>query len=298
MEGPGNPGGMVLDPHTHAWGPPSRDLPWVNGELAEIVDGFGVETVYTAERLLDDMDRAGIDEAVVVGYPICEWTDNRYTEEVAAEFDRLHGIDMLDPFAEDAAETLRESMAVDGILGFRLGAACPYDRMWRGFDPSVTWLRDAIEEEAFWEAAHETDAVVQILAAGSQLDQAIELVDEHPELTYLFDHFAHVDPEKPPDAEPFSRFADLAEYENVAVKVSEAVHMSNESFPYRDLHDHVRWLLDRFGRERVIWGSDFPNVSDEADYVETLTWLRHVEGLSATDREWLTERAFRTHVGL
>ncbi len=275
-----------------------RDTPWVNGPILDLVDSFDVHTVYTADRLLADMDRNGVDEAVVVGYPICDWTDNWYTLEAVEEHDRLYGVVMLDPFADDAAERLRRCMETDGVVGFRLGAACPYDRMWETFDPSVTWLRDAVEETEFWAAAVETDAAVQILCDHGQLDQALELVETYPDLSYLFDHFAHAGPETPTDEGTFAQFADLAEYETVAVKVSEVVHMSDAAFPYAGVHDHVRWYVETFGRERVIWGSDYPNVSDEATYAEACNWLRQVEGLSQRDREWLTGRAFREHVGL
>ncbi|MFA1610854.1 amidohydrolase family protein [Halobellus rubicundus] len=288
----------MLDSHTHAWGPASEAHPWVNGPILDLVDGFDVHTVYTADRLLDDMDRAGVDEAVVVGYPICDWTDNWYTLRAAAEHDRLYGIVMLDPFADDAAAQLRRCMETDGILGVRLGAACPYDRMWETFDPDVTWLRDAVEETDFWEAAVETDAAVQILCDHRQLDQAIELVEAYPELSYLFDHFAHAGPKTPTDRGTFARFEELAAFDSVAVKVSEVPHISESAFPYADMHDHVRWFLDTFGRERVVWGSDYPNVSDITAYPETHTWLRHVDGLSAKDREWITEKSFARHVGL
>lgn len=284
---------MVLDSHTHAWGPASDDHPWINGTITELVGEFDVHTAYDDERLLGDMDRTGVDEAVVVGYPICDWTDNWYTLQAAAENDRLYGIVMLDQFADDAAGDLRACMEVEGILGFRLGAVCPYDQMWKTFDSSVEWLRDASEESEFWETAVETDAVVQILCDHSQLDQALELVERYPELTYVFDHFAHAGPGTPIDEGTFAQFADLAKYENVAVKVSEIAHMSETEFPYEDMHDHVRWLLDTFGRERVIWGSDYPNVSDVATYPESLNWLRHVDGVSKEEREWLTERSFR-----
>jgi len=81
------------------------------------------------------------------------------------------------------------------------------------------------------------------------------------------------------------------------VKVSETPFVSDEAYPYADVHDHLRWLLETAGRERVIWGSDFPDVSHpdygDAEYADALTWLDHVDGLSASDRTWLTERAFR-----
>ncbi|WP_440767269.1 amidohydrolase family protein [Natronorubrum sp. DTA7] len=286
----------MLDTHTHAWTRPTRDHPWVNGPLVDVVDEFSVDAVYTAEKLLDDMDAVGVDEAVVVGYPICEWTDNAYTLECVEKHDALSGIVMLDQFADGAADRLRTQMAVDGILGFRLGAICPYDRMWETFDPEVEWLRDAIDETEFWETARETDALVQLLAHVDQLDQVRELVETYPDLRYALDHFCHADPSVAPD-DAFADLEALAEYD-VAVKISEVVHRSEEGFPYHDMHDHVRWLLETFGRERVVWGSDFPNVSDEARYEESLQWLEHVDCLSKTDREWLTGRSFRDLSGI
>ena len=288
---------MVFDSHTHAWGLPSEEHPWVNGDIVELVDTFSTDAGYTADKLLADMDEAGVDEAVVVGYPICEWTDNWYTVEVAGEYDRLHGVVMVDQFADGAADHLRDLMDNDGVLGFRLGAICPYDRMWETFDPSVDWLLDAIDETAFWEAARETDAAVQILAHVDQLGQVAELVDTYPDLTYLVDHFSHADPANDPAESAFAAYSALAEYENVYAKVSEVQHRSGQSYPYEDMHDHVRWLLEEFGRERVVWGADYPNVSDEATYEECVTWLERVDGLSTGDMRWLRGRSFERAIG-
>jgi predicted TIM-barrel fold metal-dependent hydrolase len=289
---------MVLDTHTHAWGPPTPDHPWTNGPLVEdFASHFSTDIVYTADKLLTDMGAAGVDDAVVVGYPITDWTDNWYTVKAATEYDRLYGIAMVDQFAPDAADTLRTLMSHDGVLGFRLGAVCPYDEMWERFDYEETWLRDTIEEETFWEAAVETDAVVQIMAHTSQLDQALELVEAYPELRYTFDHFAHADAGDDPD-ESFAGFEPLAEYDNVTVKISEIAHLSNEGYPYEDAFDHVRWILDAFGRERVLWGSDFPNVSHPEfggmTYGETRSWLAEVPFLSDADRRYLVDDASRS----
>ena len=293
---------MVLDTHTHAWGPPTPEHPWTNGPLVEnFTDHFSTDVVYTADKLLADMDDAGIDEAVVVGYPITDWTDNWYTVKAAEEHERLYAVSMIDQFADGAAATLRELMDHDRMLGFRLGAVCPYDEMWERFDYEQTWLRDAVGEEAFWAAARETDALVQLMAHTSQLDQALELVETYPDLAYAFDHFAHADAADDP-AESYAAFEPLAEYDRVAVKVSEVAHTSNEAYPYEDAFDHLRWLLDTFGRDRVVWGSDFPNVSHPEfggmTYPETLAWLEEVPFLSDRDREALTGGAFRDLVGL
>lgn len=288
---------MVLDTHTHAWGPPTPEHPWTNGPLIEdFTSHFSTDVVYTADKLLADMNEASVDEAVVVGYPITEWTDNWYTVKAAEENERLYAVSMIDQFADDAAATLRDLMGHDRMLGFRLGAVCPYDEMWERFDYNQTWLRDAIDETEFWKVAQETDALVQIMAHTSQLDQLLELVEAYPDLMYALDHFAHADATDDPD-ESYAALEPLADYDRVAIKISEVAHTSNEEYPYEDTFDHLRWLLDTFGRERVVWGSDFPNVSHPEfggmAYQSTLSWLDEVPFLSDKDLEYLTGDAFR-----
>lgn len=283
---------MVLDPHTHAWAPPSPEHPWVTGSIMEDVESFSVSPIYTEDKLLDEMDRVGIDETVVVGYPLPEWTDNADTVEMVREHDRLYGVAMIDPLADDAAEKVREYATVDDMLGVRVSPIFPHDEMYERVDPGASWLLDAIDESEVWDAIRETGMFVQLLVHYEQLDQVQELVDAHPDLTYGIDHFAQAGAETDPET-ALADLEPLAENETVFVKASEATHRSNDGFPYADVHEHLHWLLDTFGRERVVWGSDYPNVSDEADYTDTLHWLDHVDGLSDSDREWLTGRAFR-----
>jgi predicted TIM-barrel fold metal-dependent hydrolase len=238
------------------------------------------------------MDTVGVEEAVVVGYPLGEWTDNWYTE-AAASHDRLHGVVLLDPLAAGSAATLRRSMATDGVIGFRLGVMCPRESMWTSFDTKAQWLPDAVEAADFWWTARETDAVVQLLAHESQLDQVQTLVERYPSLTYVIDHFASTSPETPPSTGDFAQLSALAEHDHTVAKVSGVQKRSSEPFPYPDMHDHVTWLVEAFGRERVVWGSDFPNVSDESTYADSLDWLEHVETLSSTEQRWLREKAAR-----
>lgn len=293
---------MVVDSHTHAWGAPSAEYPWTNGWIVEdFVSAFDTHIVFNDERLIDDLDEVGIDEAVVVGYPINEWSDNQYTIEAAVENDRLYGVAMIDHLADDGAETLRHVMSQDGMLGFRLGAICPYDEMWQAFDYETTWLQESIDETEYWEAATETDALVQIMAHTGQLDQVLELVETYPDLPYALDHFCHADVETPPE-EAYPHATELADHDRVAMKISEVSILSNEGYPYEDTYDHLRWLLDTFGRERIVWGSDWPNVnhpeSGGMSFDETLSWLDHVPFLTDRDREWFTGRAFEDLVGL
>lgn len=292
---------MVVDAHTHAWGPDTADHPWATPAIVEAVEDLPVATEYTADVLLSDMDAVGIDEAFVVGLPVTHWLDNWYVKEVAREYDRLYGIGLLDPFADDAADRLRDLMAVDDVVGFRLATVYPRDGMYE-VDPGDTvrtdWLRDAVDQTDFWEACAETDAAVTLLSHYEQNDQVQELVDAYPDLAYVVDHLGRADASVPADDPDFARFADLCENENVLVKASAIPALSNEEFPHRDMDDRLRWLLDECGREQVAWGSDYQFISPVTDYEETLTCLDHMDSLSAGDVRWLTERSFERHLGV
>lgn len=291
----------ILDSHVHAWGPDTAEHPWETDSIVEAVEGLPVETEYTAEVLLADLDAAGVDEAVVVGLPVTHWLDNWYVEHVAREYDRLYGIALLDPFADDAASELRRLMAVDDVVGFRLAPVFPREAMYE-VDPSetveTTWLRDAIEETAFWEACAETGASVNLLAHYTQLDQVHDLVERYPDLSYVVDHFGRAGAGVPVDDPAFQQFADLAAAGDVLVKASAIPAISEESYPHRDVEPKIRWLLDTFGREKVAWGSDYPFISPVTDYESTLTCLEEMDTLSSADHRWLTEHSFRDHVGI
>lgn len=288
---------MVIDTHTHCWGPPSVEHPWMNAALVDRIDTFDVGTMYTVSDLRADMERLDVSAAVVVSYPIYRWTDNWYTLEAVAPYEDLSGIVTIDPFTDGSAVHLRELMEHDGVVGFRLAPICSYDDMWRTFNPDAGWLREAVELDDFWMAARDTGAIVQLLAHETQLDQVRTLVKSYPDLPYLLDHFLETDTSVPLLESPFADLGSLATYEQVRIKLSAAPHRSGEEFPYSDLNEYVRWLLERYGRERLVWGSDYPNVSDVTSYEESLTWLRAVDGLSTTDYEWITGKSFRRLLG-
>jgi predicted TIM-barrel fold metal-dependent hydrolase len=287
----------MVDTHTHAWGPETDGRPWVNDALVDRVHELPVGPVYTAEDLLSDMDEAGVDEAVLVGFPICRWEDNGYTIQAVEAHDRLSGIGLVDPFAEDAADQLEALLSTDGVFGVRLGPLFPREDRWNEDPtPESTWLRDAIDERAFWERARSRDATIQLLVHHTQLDQVADLVETYPDLTYVIDHLARADPSLAPDGQELAPLWELAGEHGVFVKVSAVAFLSEEEFPYRDVHAHLRHGLDTVGREGLLWGSDYPYVSDVASYEETRSWLVHVETLSETDRRWLCGRTFDRHV--
>lgn len=71
----------------------------------------------------------------------------------------------------------------------------------------------------------------------------------------------------------------LAKRPNVAVKASGMRSLSTQGYPFRDLHPHIRTLVDAFGPRRTFWGTDLtrmPCTYRECVtlFTEELPWLR------------------------
>lgn len=67
--------------------------------------------------------------------------------------------------------------------------------------------------------------------------------------------------------------------------------MSGQDFPYEDTRAPVRELIARFGPERLMWGSDFPWVTQKCGYKNA--WNIVDDGyLSEEERKWVMGGTF------
>ncbi|HZQ10873.1 MAG TPA: amidohydrolase family protein, partial [Anaerolineae bacterium] len=112
--------------------------------------------------------------------------------------------------------------------------------------------------------------VVNIIANPEHLPTLAALAERFPEIPILIDHMAHPDVAAGVNTPAFQALLDLARYPRVLVKVTGYYYYSKEAYPWRDCWDFVRAVHDRFGAERMIWGSDFPHVLLKAGYRRNL----------------------------
>ena len=85
----------------------------------------------------------------------------------------------------------------------------------------------------------------------------------------------------PERAEPFADLPSLlklAAHGNVVVKITGAGTLSHRPFPYDDIWEPVGRILDAFGIERCMWGTDWTRA------VDLLSYAQGVEAFRATDR--------------
>jgi predicted TIM-barrel fold metal-dependent hydrolase len=75
----------------------------------------------------------------------------------------------------------------------------------------------------------------------------------------------------------------------VAVKASGMPSLSNESYPFRDLHPHIRTLVEAFGPQRTFWGTDLTRMP--CSYRECIDlFTKELPWLKGQDLEWVMGR--------
>ena len=78
----------------------------------------------------------------------------------------------------------------------------------------------------------------------------------------------------------------LAKHTNVAVKASGMPSLSTEPYPFRDLHPHIRTLVDAFGPRRTFWGTDLTRMP--CTYYECIAlFTEHLPWLTGENLEWV-----------
>ncbi|MEY7851778.1 amidohydrolase [Natrarchaeobius sp. A-rgal3] len=285
-----------IDAHTHTWGPNRAELPW----RAEVVPP-GWSGPYTHQNLIEDMDRAGVDEGVIVTTPMYGRGSraNEYTmRSIEAHPDRLYGVGLMEFFPEDPDDAVGHLERVTGhdrMLGVRMHAALEYEEHPSEIDRDGDWISDD-RLEAVWRAAGDLDTSVFVFPKAEQLEQVATLAERYPDTSIVVDHMAWPDETTDPNEPPWTTFEAVAERENVAVKVSSIPRSADEPWPYESVHGYVENLLEWFGPERLMLGSDYPWMDDWADYESCLSWIETVETLSRRDLAFLTHRTFeRVH---
>ena len=105
--------------------------------------------------------------------------------------------------------------------------------------------------------------------AGAFWTKACRIFRRHPDTVIVIDHLGLLQPARPPV--PADVWADLpkllalAQYDNVRVKISGACTMSHQPFPYDDIWEPVLRVIDAFGLDRCMWGTDWTRDDRDAD---------------------------------
>jgi len=271
---------LIVDSQVHIWGADTPDRPWPAppaGLKAVAVHNNGIP--FTKEFVIGEMDKAGVDRIIIVP-PSWEGDRNDLALAAAAQYkDRFAVMGRLDIYREDAKEQIRNWLKQPGMLGLRFALHTPLLER-----PFVSGELDWV-----WHEAEASGVPVMVLVPHRLMASIARVAERHPDLKLVMDHLGLVHGK---DDEAFAGLGELlalAKYRNVAAKASIMPFYTEDKYPFRKLHSHIRRVFDAFGPKRLFWGSDLSRLP--CTYRQGVTMFsEEIPWLSTADKEWIMGR--------
>ncbi len=253
----------IVDTHLHYWPPQTPDVTYDSG-------GMELGPPISVEDVIELADSAGVSGIVQVT-PSLMGYDNRYSLEGALRYpDRIRVLGRFDPDAPDVTAQLRAWAQHRVSAGVRL-------TLFPGGSHPVDWVR---AWEGFWKTCQDLGLIVAVFAP-DQAARLAELARRQPNLVLLVDHCA-LD-HKPAAPDEWDLVLALQKFSNVYLKVSLFPQVSAQPYPFSDAAELMRQVYDRFGADRLIWGSNFPPVLERCSYQQSIDFIRKECGFITTE---------------
>jgi L-fuconolactonase len=250
---------IVIDAHQHFWLMKDRKGDWPPPELAAIHRDF------LPGDLAPEIKAAGVSGTILVqSLPSVE--DTRFMLGLAEKSETILGVvgwvEMKAVDAPDVIAELARSLKLKGLRPMLQGIADP------------DWIDDPALEPAV-DAMMAHHLVFDALVLEPHLSALHAFARRHPGLPIVIDHGA-----KPRIAEGHYRdwrhgMLRLAELPNVFCKLSGLLTEAGSQKP-EALRPYIETILELFGAQRVIWGSDWPVVNLAGSYAGWIAQCRQI----------------------
>ncbi len=265
---------LIVDSQVHIWHRP----------------GLGPHHIqlpkFDAGDQLKAMDEAGVAAAVICPPFMMEDVNELAAEAAARHPSRLAVMGFFPIDAPDARERMRNWKQRSGMRGLRWVLNQPHMKTW-WTDGTMDWV---------WADAERQGIPISYLVNDHMADLG-RVAERYPGLKLIIDHLGRISGSK--DDAAFKSLPDmlaLAKYPNVAVKLSGAPSNSSDTYPWRNIHDHIRRIVDSFGPQRCFWGTDLSRMP--CSYRQCVTmFTEEMPWLKGTDLELVMGRAMCDWIG-
>jgi predicted TIM-barrel fold metal-dependent hydrolase len=274
----------IADAQVHIWGANTPERPWPARHEPHRPVPLG------KDELLAEMDKAGVDRAVLVP-PSWEGDRNDLALEAAAAHPTRYAImGRFDPDWPGAREQVARWRKQPGMLGMRFTFHREQLRQ-PLLDGHFDWL---------WGEMEKAGIPAMVLFHHEYMHLADRIAERHPGLRLILDHLGLKSDKGFPEKVNFAtldKVLALAKRPNVAAKVSALpCYVDDKTYPFRSAHPHIRRVFDAFGPQRTFWGTDLSRLpcsyrQGVTMFTEELPWL------SAVDREWVMGRGLCDWIG-
>jgi L-fuconolactonase len=248
--------GGIVDSHHHIWDPaerphewlaalPSLNRPFDLGELEQVATPLGVSATVLVQVLNDP---AETEEFLALASA---------TEFIAGV---VGWVDLTVPEVGETLARLAELPGGDKLVGVRHLVHN---------EPDPDWLRRP-EVRRGVRAVSETGGAFDLLVSTRELPAAVDLAEQLEGATLVIDHMA-----KPEIAastwEPWnSLIGQLARSESVVCKISGLVSEAGSHWDPAAVRPYVERVVELFGPNRLLFGSDWPVCTAVASYDQVL----------------------------
>ena len=266
-----------IDAHHHFWDPASYAYPWMAGEAMD-----PVRCPFGPADLAPELAAADVTGTILV-QTVSDVAETREFLNVAAHTDFVKGVvgwvDLTSPYVGDDLDELLDGPAGGLLVGIRHQV---HD------EPDPDWLRrDDVRRGLA--AIQARGLTYDLLVRARELPAATAMAAAFPELRFVLDHIAKpriVDGHDEPWSQRLPRLADLP---NVSVKLSGMVTEADwATWTPEDLRPFVWSVVDWFGNDRIMFGSDWPVCLLVGTYASVAAGLADALGpLSATEERRL-----------
>jgi L-fuconolactonase len=249
---------VIVDSHHHFWDPELAAYPWMTGPYEQLKRPF------RPADLAPLLDAAGVAMTIVV-QARQDLAETQSLLRMAAQYKWLSGVvgwvDLTDPDLASTLAELRNGPGGSALVGVR---HLVHD------EPDAQWLTRS-EVLGGLEVVAGAGLVYDLLVRPRELPAATEVARRLPGLRLVIDHMA-----KPAisegEFEPWAnRLQTIAALPNVRCKISGLVTEANwDSWSRNDLERYVGMVVEWFGPDRIMWGSDWPVCTVAASYNEVL----------------------------
>lgn len=254
---------LRIDSHQHFWRYNADEYPWIPPDSPLHGDRLPGDLKALQEPL-------GLDGSVVV-QARQSLAESRWLLELARHDPRIFGVvGWVDLRSEKVEEDLDVLARDSRFVGVRhVVQSEPDDRFLMGAD----FVRGL-------EKLRQFNLRYDLLIFPKQLPAAIELVERMSDQLFVLDHCAKPDIAKG-GLEPWAQWInELASHPNVYCKVSGLVTEAKwNDWSLEKLYPYLEVVEGAFGRDRLMWGSDWPVALLASDYVR---WYE-------TSAEWVSQ---------
>lgn len=241
----------VVDAHVHLWDPDELPYPWLEG--TDLRRRFDAADLASAAAPVRRFVAVQADSSAGHSVEEVEWLTR-------TAGDVLLGVVAHAPVERGAGvrEAIENVLAAGPVVGIR--------RLLQ--DEPAGAIASGIFDAGL-DVVAEFGLPFDLCVRAHQLDEVVDLVARHPEQTMVLDHVGKPRVGDPEALEPWRRtLARLASYPGVAVKLS---GLATELIPGAGLdaaRPYVQEVLELFGPERCMFGSDWPVMTVATSYAE------------------------------